>query len=573
MTLQHDFFRRFRPTLKATAAGLAFCTMGGLAHADFPLFGIGTQKQQTSQAEPRRLPETAPPARALNTNQQYNNLSLTAGETAPAQSGGKTEVQRQLELLYQQNGRPMPQMVNPGHKPQPQHVSEGTQRADQSDLNIFQKVFKAFNPNHQKAKRPPADPGMEYPTYAEGQTPNAPASQKPRPVPGVAEAQIPSAPPVMQPKLFDAPSAANPIAGPRTPAPAVTEPWAQQPVAQQPAPASLSAETQQFMPPKTPAAGPETQTASRSDLPKLDILAPAPETNSAVAPAEPSPTAPVANAGTASDADPFANLFPGDQPKVQPAQPQSQQQQQPVAQSLPSLDMLPSPEAEQETETAPYTGLTLEEDLFEAAEEEPETKTVSTESDPAIEEWAVTPPATPAPPKEESLAIDPRKPMPRLDLTLPEDMPKLAPAKTPQKTALEPAKQDAGRTSLAKSDAQTKLERIAERAGQPGFRGFCPVTLRDDRELVDADPKHHVIYEGNRYTFSTQAAMQRFVDEPSRYVPASGGDDVIHFALTGENLKGSLEHAVWYKGKLYMFSGVETMETFVAAPSSHIAQR
>jgi YHS domain-containing protein len=63
--------------------------------------------------------------------------------------------------------------------------------------------------------------------------------------------------------------------------------------------------------------------------------------------------------------------------------------------------------------------------------------------------------------------------------------------------------------------------------------------------------------------------MEKFLAEPAKYAPAAGGCDVLHLALTGEELEGSLDHAVWYKGRLYLFADVETMETFVAAPSSH----
>ena len=40
-------------------------------------------------------------------------------------------------------------------------------------------------------------------------------------------------------------------------------------------------------------------------------------------------------------------------------------------------------------------------------------------------------------------------------------------------------------------------------------------------------------------------------------------------ALTGEELEGSLDHAAWFQGRLYLFASAETMETFVSAPGQH----
>jgi YHS domain-containing protein len=119
------------------------------------------------------------------------------------------------------------------------------------------------------------------------------------------------------------------------------------------------------------------------------------------------------------------------------------------------------------------------------------------------------------------------------------------------------------------SDAQEKLTRLKERQDQLGLKGFCLVSLTDHRDLVDSRPEYSTIYRGQKYYFCSEEALAEFEAAPATYVPAAGGHDVVHFAFTGESHPGSLDHAVWYKGKLYMFESVETMETFVAAPSSH----
>ncbi len=116
---------------------------------------------------------------------------------------------------------------------------------------------------------------------------------------------------------------------------------------------------------------------------------------------------------------------------------------------------------------------------------------------------------------------------------------------------------------------EDKFARIRERRGQIGLKGFCPVMLRDHRELVDASPDFQIEYNGQTYYVSSEEALATFAADPAKYAPALGGSDVIHRDLTGEELPGSLDHAVWYRGRLYMFATAETMETFVAAPAAH----
>ncbi|MCA8998363.1 MAG: hypothetical protein KDA80_15300 [Planctomycetaceae bacterium] len=123
-----------------------------------------------------------------------------------------------------------------------------------------------------------------------------------------------------------------------------------------------------------------------------------------------------------------------------------------------------------------------------------------------------------------------------------------------------------------KSEHQSKMQKIAARKELKGLKGFCPVVLRDHRDLVDASPDYEMEFEGKTYRLSSAAALEVFRQNPAKYAPAAQGNDVIHQALAGEDLLGSLDYAVWYRDRLYLFSSVETMETFVAAPSSHAVE-
>jgi YHS domain-containing protein len=137
---------------------------------------------------------------------------------------------------------------------------------------------------------------------------------------------------------------------------------------------------------------------------------------------------------------------------------------------------------------------------------------------------------------------------------------------TPQKTGVP--------TLIAPSPTQVrsaKLEMIASRAGLPGLKGFCPVRLRDHRQLVDGESRWSCEYEGRTYHMSSSAACERFKAEPAVYAPAAHGLDTIELAA-GHEVEGSLDYAVWYQGRLYLFASQQSQETFVNSPQVHTAQ-
>lgn len=117
----------------------------------------------------------------------------------------------------------------------------------------------------------------------------------------------------------------------------------------------------------------------------------------------------------------------------------------------------------------------------------------------------------------------------------------------------------------AKEEVDAKLKLIAERGELRGLKGFCPVALRDDRDLKNALPEHHSTFQGRTYYFSTADAKTAFDENPKHYAPISGGQDVV---LLKEKVtkEGSLDHAVWFKDRLYLFTSQKTLEQFVATP-------
>ena len=119
---------------------------------------------------------------------------------------------------------------------------------------------------------------------------------------------------------------------------------------------------------------------------------------------------------------------------------------------------------------------------------------------------------------------------------------------------------------------EMQQRRILARADQTGFKGFCPVALRDDQELVDSSDTFTSIFGLQTYVFSSAKAKAIFDNDPSRYAPAAGGNDVVVLVNSGEEQAGQLGYALWYRGRLYLFRSRETMTQFSNDPQRFASQ-
>ena len=114
--------------------------------------------------------------------------------------------------------------------------------------------------------------------------------------------------------------------------------------------------------------------------------------------------------------------------------------------------------------------------------------------------------------------------------------------------------------------AADKLRRIAERTGQTGLKNFCPVVLRDNADLADASDMFVSTFEGETYLLSSAEAKQSFDRNPQRYAPVFRGFDVVLFGNDGQTVKGSLDQAAWFGGRLYLFTSAESLQAFHRDP-------
>ena len=114
-----------------------------------------------------------------------------------------------------------------------------------------------------------------------------------------------------------------------------------------------------------------------------------------------------------------------------------------------------------------------------------------------------------------------------------------------------------------------KMRRIRERFGMKGLKGFCPVTLRDERELLDAKPEYFYTHRGQKFHFATADARNKFEADPSTYAPAAFGADVVALGRDKDVVEGTLDFAAWFKGRLYLFGSQANYDVFVKSPATY----
>ncbi|MEK6260871.1 MAG: hypothetical protein AABP62_19905 [Planctomycetota bacterium] len=484
-------------------------------------------------------------------------------------SGQKSEVMKQLELLYEKDGREMPDL--PPIQPTPTGGTPAAASATGGATATSSPSTSAGAPQL-RTQMATSKSGSSNPALSSGSraTPSTTAAKPNSPVP----ATQPSKNPVTSffKKL---------IPGNKEPKPTAAGPNYQPNVAPSPpnAPAA-SARTQDYQPAQirtgqgaaqpgyaTNPTGqrPAAQGAVASSLPQPSSLSNGGSTpvlsNIPTQPAvsfgalPPSP-----NSDFGAELAVPGNTAPASLPPLL-SQPQSALAAPPAA--VPGAEERPLPKAtgnsnlespftdmsegEADDNAGPFTGLTLDEDAkgLPAAETAKGPK-------------AAAPPKTPA--SNDPFADELRKlgilPSLEPEAKSEEEAPKLA-LPTLGTPALEGIEDEVTREKMLK---------IRERGGMKGLKGFCPVTLHDERELVDAKPDFHSTHRGQKFHFASAEAKSKFEEDPSLYAPAAYGADVVALTRDKDVVEGSLDHAAWFKGRLYLFGSPDAHDAFVASP-------
>jgi len=552
-------------------------------------------------------PTYRPPVKRPASPRQPSGVPATPAAEAPDQPaitqtqatapGVETDVQRELRRLYEESGREMPEVPTSIQTQRPLPAGNRAPAASQSQAMATQPT--AAQP------LPPGPQGLAPQSGGTAPAASAPAQKSGNPVTSFFKRLVPGG----QSKPA---TAAAPVAPtrPNPQAPAVARqlppkpPTNYQPYAsQQPrrlpttgaAPAQQAAASPiQATPglPPSPTAAPAGAThVTKASQPTAPVAKPSPVVQTAQPQVVPRPSEPIVSqpepAATSDDnlvfeppvvsSAPAAN-FVQSQPETLPAN----DEPAPLTLSQPSeTEIVAAPAAEfpdpfpamseedaddvkDEEFDSPFVGLTLDEEPFPAT---PATAPAAPESVPETGPM-VDPQPTPATTAAPALVID-AVAQPAVEATT-GPAPELAtpnvevsgnePASVPQAQIIE--------TPAADRHAE-KMKQIRDRGGMKGLKGFCPVTLRDERELKDSQPEFQSSFRGQKFHFAGAAGKAKFDQDPARYAPAAYGADVVVLTRDKDVAEGSLDFAAWYKGNLYLFANEETYATFVAEPTKY----
>jgi YHS domain-containing protein len=525
----------------------------------------------------------------------------TQAETAPQPQPPKSPVQKRLEELYKRDGRPLPDYMQQEASSQAAPVSTpGNQHGPaDSQGNVHQQLSNYYQsqgrtipaqPNadgsqsssprkvqRQTASAAPAKPGFFERLNPFRRKPPANASTQPHSqtqksataVVAASDAHTEPEPP--QPIAIPCPQSSSPAAS-AAPAAKSSSFWgdfslrgASKPAAQPPAAITVDLGPGARLVPKTRTPAQVAKSAPKVSVDKdADVFV----HSSPVAPAVVAIPTVVAvpaeqhESPTVAQEVKAANAVVADD---MPFKESSEEADQPSG-NQPSSTQPSSPEPDHSSSNEPYSGLTLEDEQSEL-------------SPPG----AKTPPVLPAPPLVPAAPVTSGTHLPASDQQ-PKTVQHSAPAKAsqphkphPLADSTEPTARTETQHSAPKStqhesqSAAKKVHSIGERVGQRGLKGFCPVVLRDQRELVDAKTAYCSIYRGKIYCFSSPDAQARFDAAPRKYAPVAGGIDVVVKANSDQAVEGMLDFALWYQDRLYLFCSPESVQAFSLDPAAYAA--
>jgi len=487
------------------------------------------------------------PAPAASSGQQSAGAAQPQQFQRPqpytAQPNGKTDVQRLLEQRYQAEGRPMPPLTMRELQVEQEAMFPEFMQAQQQLQQSYAQQLQ------QQSRQPPQNAnnsGAYSQTQSEPQYPNVssfPPQKEEKKKKGGFRKFLSRLNPFRRDDKEEQPEQPQ--------QPVIAEPtlqqYAQQPVPQQPA----------GLPFQRPAQQPYSQPGMQAPpIPQQYVQQP----YAGQQPGGQYPSNPLAIPQTPTH-PPFPS--PTGRPDVNVVI--KQPQQMPITQfdSARGSDAQPIMSAEEEG---------LDEDLNLFAEEElPSLEDVElTESQVPATDEGFRPTQQPnfEAPVEETPQMAENESSPFTGKTLGGDegaLPKLQPV--PQRNNYIHLDQLSAEIDSEELRREKRRLLLLSRPEQKGLKGFCPVTLKKDRDLVDAKPEFQVTYHAKIYQLSSAEAMEEFKKSPSDYAPARGGIDMVKYTMGKGEEEGTLEFAAWYRGRLYLFASAQTYDAFMSQPS------
>lgn len=99
--------------------------------------------------------------------------------------------------------------------------------------------------------------------------------------------------------------------------------------------------------------------------------------------------------------------------------------------------------------------------------------------------------------------------------------------------------------------------------------GYCPVTLRDQKQWVLGSNRIQALRDRKAYLFATPRFRDIFVAAPESYLPVLDGDCPVTFAHSQKRVPGKVEFGLIYQRRIFLFASQEKRAAFEARPDAY----
>lgn len=101
---------------------------------------------------------------------------------------------------------------------------------------------------------------------------------------------------------------------------------------------------------------------------------------------------------------------------------------------------------------------------------------------------------------------------------------------------------------------------------ETGLDGYCPVTLKRDRQWLRGKREFTAEHKGIRYHFMSKEICDSFKDHPETYAPKLLGCDPVILTETHRAIPGYTKYGAFFDEKLFLFSNAENRTRFKKNP-------
>jgi thiol-disulfide isomerase/thioredoxin/YHS domain-containing protein len=104
-----------------------------------------------------------------------------------------------------------------------------------------------------------------------------------------------------------------------------------------------------------------------------------------------------------------------------------------------------------------------------------------------------------------------------------------------------------------------------------GLSGYSPVTLWTRTKWQRGEHKFACRVGAVVYYLASAVELEQFRKDPLRYAPRCAGHDVVQQVEAGRQVAGSIRHAVFFDGGLYLFGDAVSLARFRRSPTRYAA--